>query len=109
MPKKIMRKNESMTTEKALEVLKQKFGSQYEFYINPLKVGVLRKSGASGIAFKIKQTKTDTVLIYNPFAPNPVVRGLTLGIIPILILYATSWSKLQKEVKEFIDQCPDFQ
>jgi hypothetical protein len=109
MPKKIMTKKPGMDTEKAVEIFKAKFGDKYKVYLNKLKAGVIKKSPAVGIVFAVKQKEGKTILNYNPFAPNAAVRFLTLGIIPMIILYMTGWKKLQEEVKAFVDTAPEFQ
>ncbi len=67
---------------------------------------VVKRSGWTGIALKIKHSAKDTVILFNPFAPSAFVRLLAMGLIPILVLYFTSWKELLGEFKTFASQSP---
>jgi len=62
----------------------------------------LKKSGWSGVAIKIKQDGTGTVLAYNAFSPSAMVRMLAMGLIPILIINAKSWKPLLRSFESYI-------
>lgn len=68
----------------------------------------LRKSGWTGIAIKIKQTAGGTELAYNAFSPSAAVRVLFMGLIPILIVNATSWKPLLREFEYYAQATPYF-
>ena len=70
---------------------------------------VLKKSAFSGVGFSIKYKKDKTIILYGAFAPSFFIRLLQPGVIPLLILWFSSWKSLQQEVKDFLEQCPDLQ
>tara|TARA_R110002096_G_scaffold350395_1_gene543424 strand:+ start:432 stop:893 length:462 start_codon:yes stop_codon:yes gene_type:complete len=62
----------------------------------------IKKSGWSGIAIKIKQDGSGTVLAYNAVSPSAMVRLLALGLIPLLILNAKSWMPLLRDFEQYV-------
>ena len=104
MPVLNLSKREDLTVEKVLKIFENEFSKKYKVYATKL-IGadfVIKKSGWTGIAFKITQKDDKTVIKYWPMAPSAFVRMLQLGIIPLLILYATAWKKIQNEIATFI-------
>lgn len=68
----------------------------------------LKKSGWTGIAIKIVQDGPNTVLRYNAFAPSAFVRVMAMGLIPILIVNATSWKPLLRQFEAYVQSSPYF-
>lgn len=58
---------------------------------------VLKRSGWTGLTFKIKNKPDKTEILFGPFAPSVGVRLLMNGLIPLLILYFTSWKAIKEE------------
>jgi hypothetical protein len=99
-----------LTIEKALKTFESAFGSKYEVYTTKT-IGsdfVIKKSGWTGVAVKIVQKEKETRIRYGAISPSVFVRMLGLGLIPLLILYYTSWKKMQDEVKVFIESSEAF-
>lgn len=98
-----------LTVEMVLQDLSQFAKSKsYEVYKTAL-IGadlVLKRSGWTGIAIKIKHSAQDTVILFNPFAPSALVRLMAMGLIPLLVLYFTSWKEMLGEFKAFAGQSP---
>ena len=70
---------------------------------------VLKKSGWTGIALKIKQTPTGaTEIIYNPFMPSALVRIMAMGLIPVLIVNSSSWQPLLRTFEQYLQASPFF-
>jgi hypothetical protein len=63
---------------------------------------VLKKSGWTGIAFKIKQNQGNVDIAYNAFAPSAFVRLMAMGLIPILIVNANSWKPLLRRFEQYV-------
>jgi hypothetical protein len=63
---------------------------------------VLKKSGWTGVALKIKQVNGNTELAYNAFAPSAFVRVMAMGLIPILIVNANSWKPLLRKFEQYV-------
>lgn len=69
---------------------------------------VLKKSGWTGIAFKVKQNNGMTEIAYNAFAPSAMVRVMAMGLIPILIVNSTSWKPLLRSFEQYAQSSPFF-
>jgi ribosomal protein S27AE len=69
---------------------------------------VLKKSGWTGVALKIKQNNGNTELAYNAFAPSAFVRVMAMGLIPILIVNANSWKPLLRRFEQYVQGSPYF-
>jgi len=69
---------------------------------------VLKKSGWTGVGIKIKQNNGMTELAYNAFAPSAMVRVMAMGLIPILIVNATSWKPLLRSFEHYVQSSPYF-
>ena len=111
MPKLQVKFNPALTAENLMAIFQKQFQGKYEITKNAMLFGVdfaVKKSGWTGIAVKLIQKKDSTFIRFNPFMPSPLARLLGYGLITIIILYATSWGKLQKEITEFIQNSPDF-
>ena len=67
---------------------------------------VLKKSGWTGVALKIKQNNGNTELAYNAFAPSAFVRVMAMGLIPILIVNANSWKPLLRKFEQYVKTSP---
>ena len=100
-----------ITPDALLQELTQYWGANgFTVYKSAL-VGLdvaIKKSGWSGIAIKIKQDGTGTVLAYNAFSPSAMVRLLALGLIPLLILNAKSWKPLLRDFEQYVQGSPFF-
>ncbi len=100
-----------ITPEALLQELTQYWGSQgFQVYKSAL-VGLdvaIKKSGWTGVAIKIKQDGTGTVLAYNAFSPSAMVRMLALGLIPLLILNAKSWKPMLRDFEKYVQGSPFF-
>lgn len=96
-----------LTPDTVLQELSQLAQAKsYEVYKTAL-IGadlVLKRSGWTGIAIKIKHSAQDTTILFNPFAPSALVRVLAMGLLPILILYFTSWKEILGEFTGFVGQ-----
>ncbi len=104
MVKLTLDKNLNITKENLTEILSNKFSAQgYEITMSNL-IGAdiaVKKTGAVGVAIKIKH-KTDNILIkINGYAPSVAFRLFLYGLIPILIVMP-KWKKLEREIADFI-------
>ena len=109
MPKTIIHHNPELLKEKVMEMFQNHFSGKYEVYKSNL-IGadfVVKKSGWTGVSVRLVQKKDKTMLVYAAFAPSAAVRILLMGLIPMLVCYATVWKDIQKEVKEFIESNSD--
>ncbi|NUP08754.1 MAG: hypothetical protein HOW73_22120 [Polyangiaceae bacterium] len=93
-----------VTPDSLLQELQQAFsGKGYEVYKTAL-IGadlVLKRSGWTGLALKIKHGPHGTEILFNAFAPSVLVRLLAMGLIPIIILYTGPWKAMIAEFKEY--------
>ena len=100
--------SQHITPDSLLQELTQAWGPRgFEVYKTAL-VGadlVLKKSGWTGIAIKIKHG-AQTEIFFNAFAPSLLVRLLAMGLIPILIVNSTSWKPLLAEFKQRVPGVP---
>ena len=107
--KVILPPSPDLTVDAVLQELTQfTQAKSYDIYKTAL-IGsdlVVKRSGWTGIAVKIKHSARDTVILFNPFAPSALVRVLAMGLIPILVLYFTSWKEVLGEFKTFVGQSP---
>ncbi|HEY4182448.1 MAG TPA: hypothetical protein VGM90_36705 [Kofleriaceae bacterium] len=69
---------------------------------------VLKKSGWTGLAIKIKHEAQGTELMFNAFMPSTFVRMMAMGLIPILIVNSTSWKPLIAEFGQYVTASPYF-
>lgn len=110
MPKVILPHKPELTKQQVFEVFKNHFEGTYEVYETRL-IGadfVVKKSAWTGVSVRLVQKKEKTMLVYGAFAPSAAVRVLFMGLLPMLICYATVWKKIQKEIGEFIESAPEF-
>lgn len=100
-----------ITPDSLLHELTQAWGPQgfqvYKSALPGLDVA-LKKSGWTGVAIKIKQAPTGTVLAYNAFSPSALVRAMAMGLIPLLILNASSWKPLLRAFEQYAMASPFF-
>ena len=66
---------------------------------------VLKRSGWTGIAIKIKQGG-QTEILFNPFSPSVLVRLFAMGLIPVLILQAGAWKTMIADFKNYVQSSP---
>jgi hypothetical protein len=66
----------------------------------------LKKSAWTGVAIKIKHSPTETTLVYNAYSPSALVRGLAMGVIPLLIINSTSWKPLLRTFEQYVQSSP---
>jgi hypothetical protein len=100
--KLILAPSPDLTVDMVHQELSQGYAQgKYEVYKTALLGAdlVIKQSGWTGLAIKIKHTSDGTTILFNPFAPSVLVRLLAMGLIPILILYFTSWKDM---VNEFV-------
>ena len=94
-----------ITPDSLLDELKNSWASQgFEVYKSAL-VGVdvvLKKSGWTGIALKIKQNSGNIDIAYNAFMPSAMVRILAMGLIPVLIVNSNSWQPLLRKFEAYV-------
>jgi hypothetical protein len=99
--------NPNINPDTLLQDLQQAFGPQgCEVYKTKL-IGadlVLKRTGFTGIALKIKQSPAGTEILFNPFAPSALARIFIMGLIPILILQAGPWKRLVADFKAYAGQ-----
>ncbi len=110
MAKFVAKRRLDLTPEQALEIFERAFGNHYEVYKTAL-IGadfIIKKSGFTGVSVKIKHKSDRTIIVYNALAPSAMVRILFMGVLPMLILYFTSWKAMVKEVGAFVNQDPVF-
>jgi hypothetical protein len=109
MPKVIIPHKPELSKPKVFEIFKNHYAGKYEVYETALLGAdfVVRKSGWTGVSVRLIQKKDKTKIIYAAFAPSLAVRLLFMGIIPMLICYATVWKDIQKEIGEFIESAPE--
>ncbi len=110
MPKHVVTQNTGLTSDQASAKFREHFGQTYEIYDTKL-IGadfILKKSGWTGIAFKVINKKDRAILRYNAMAPSFLVRFLFFGLITWVILYFVSWKPMQEEMASFIAECPEF-
>ncbi|MBW2457918.1 MAG: hypothetical protein JRI68_25660 [Deltaproteobacteria bacterium] len=100
-----------LTPETLIQELTARWGQQgFQVYPTALLGAdvILKKSGWTGVAIKIKQGPQGTEVLYNAFSPSIFVRLLAMGLIPILIVNATSWKPLLKEFRAYVETSPLF-
>jgi hypothetical protein len=99
-----------LNADRMFDAFHAKFGETYEVYKTALMGAdlVVKKSGSTGVSVKLVQKTDKTIIRYGGMAPSAMVRILLAGIIPYLILAATKWKALQREVGEFIENAPEF-
>jgi hypothetical protein len=100
-----------ITPDSLLQELTQQWGPRGFTVFKSMLPGLdvaLKKSGWTGIAIKIKQSPTETTIVYNAYAPSAAVRMLAMGLIPILILSASSWKPLLRVFEQYAQSSPFF-
>jgi hypothetical protein len=112
MPKIQIAYNEELTKEKVKDIFTSHFSSKYEILDSPMIIGVdfaIKKSSFTGITIKYKQNskKGEAYIIFNAYVPSAAARILLNGLLLLIILMTTSWPKMTKEVKEFIQTSQD--
>jgi hypothetical protein len=110
MAKAIISHKPELTKERVYEIFKEQFSGTYDVYQTRLLGAdfVVKKSAWTGISVRLIQKKNKTMIYYAAFAPSAAVRILFMGLIPMLICYATVWKNIQNEMKEFIESSPEF-
>jgi hypothetical protein len=109
MPKVTLRHDPELTVSKLKQLLDDQFGDRYEVYDTAL-VGadlVIKKSAWTGVSLKLKQKSDRTIVRFGAMSPSAAVRIFFMGLIPILILYFTSWRSIQNEIKTFLQGSPE--
>jgi hypothetical protein len=100
-----------ITPDTLVQELQQSWGPRgFEVYKSAL-IGidlVLKKSAATGLGIKIIHSPQSTIIRFNPFAPSVFVRLISMGLIPILIIYYNSWKPLIGEFCAYVPQSPFF-
>jgi len=98
-----------LTPDSLLAELQSRWGNQgCEVYKTAL-IGadlVLKRSGWTGIAIKIKQQGSQTTIYWNPFSPSVLVRLFAMGLIPILILKAGAWNRMIADFRAYAESSP---
>ena len=67
---------------------------------------ILKRSGWTGVAIKIKQGATQTEIIFNAFSPSVLVRLFAMGLLPILILQGGAWKRMIADFKTYAQASP---
>ncbi len=70
----------------------------------PLIDVTLKQSAWTGVGLKIKQSPTETTVVYGPFSPSVFARMVGGP----LILWFTSWGKLLREFEGYVQGSPYF-
>ncbi|MBN2532421.1 MAG: hypothetical protein JXB88_05990 [Spirochaetales bacterium] len=110
MPKEIISHKPELSKERLFEIFQNHFSGKYEVYESRL-LGtdfVVKKSAWTGVSVRLIQKKDKTMIYYSAFAPSAAVRIFFMGLIPMLICYATVWKEIQNEIKEFIESAQEF-
>jgi hypothetical protein len=93
-----------VSPDSLLQDLQQAFGPQgCEVYKTAL-IGadlVLKRSGWTGVAIKIKHGPAGSEIIFGPFSPSILVRLFAMGLIPILILQGGAWKRMIADFKSY--------
>lgn len=100
-----------ITADSLVYELNQSWGSQGASAYKTALIGadvVLKRSGWTGLAIKIKHTPQSTELLFNPFAPSVWARLFAMGLITILILRPTAWMPLAREFRAYLERAPFF-
>jgi len=109
MPKIEVRHRPDLDVQDLLGLLQDYFSPRYEVYETAL-IGadiVLRKSAWSGLSIKLIQKADKTLIRFGGMSPSVWVRMLQMGLIPLLILYLTSWKQLQQELESYLTTAPE--
>lgn len=112
MPKSELTFNKDLTKEKVKQIFTNYFSSKYSIMDNAVVIGTdfgIKKSSFTGIAVKYiyKPDKEVAFISFNAFVPSVTARILLGGLLLIVILLASSWPKITREVKEFIMSSPE--
>ncbi len=106
--KVILPPSPDLTVDAVLQEVTANFAQarSYEVYKTALLGAdlIVKRSGWTGIALKLKHSAKETVILFNPLAPSALVRIFAMGLVPILILYFTSWKEILGEFKAFVSQ-----
>ena len=110
--KVILPPSPDLTVDAVMQELTANFAQSrsYEVYKTALLGAdvIVKRSGWTGIALKVKHSSNETVILFNPLAPSALVRIFAMGLLPILILYFTSWKEILGEFKTFVSQSAMF-
>jgi hypothetical protein len=68
---------------------------------------IVKKSGWTGVTVKLKKKNNEAYIQTFGMFPGVFPRILGMGLIPILIMQATTWKKLLKEINDFIKSSPE--
>ena len=98
-----------LTPEKVMDVFSRHFPQEFEVY----KTGffgrdfVVKKNGWTGVGVKLKQDTNGTSFVFTALMPNVLLNLLFGGLLSFVLLRA-SWKGLERDVREFIENAPDF-
>ena len=67
---------------------------------------ILKKTGWTGIAFKIKQPGTYTEILFNPMSPSAMARVFAMGMIPLLVVKLAAWDPFVSEFTAYVHSSP---
>lgn len=109
MAKVVLPHMPELTAAALQEMFAKHFEGTYEVYKTMLLGAdfVIKKSSWSGVSVKLIQKKNKTIIRFGGMSPAAWARILANGLIPLLILYFTTWKTMQKEVEAFIKGCEE--
>ncbi len=103
-----IKKSDNLDIQEIQKIFEDEFGEKYKVYKPKGMIGknffVVAKSGWTGATVKFKKKNNYAQLITFGMFPGVFQRVLGMGLIPILIMQATSWKKLLQEIDGFIEK-----
>jgi len=113
MPTVTIGHHPELTAKAAMEVFQRHFADKYDVYEVKLVLRdfVIKKSGWMGYAVALKQRKDSTFFVFNAYQPSALVQFLQVTVIGWLFtwfLRRPTWKAMEREIKSFIENAPEF-
>ena len=98
-----------LTPDSAMELFRNHFGEKYEVYKvrKVLRHFCVKKSGAVGVGVRLQQGGDETALIYSAHVPSFLLNMFGANMWGLLF-FLSSWKALEREVREFVENAPEF-
>ena len=104
-----------LTSEQAQAIFRRRFEPQYRIEgpkglraIGPRRDFVVVKNAFTAVSVKLQQDRDETKFVYTGLAPRLWARVLSgLGLLTVVMSFFV-WNGLTNEVKQFIEQAPEF-
>jgi hypothetical protein len=103
-----------LTKEQAMDIFRKQFAGKYEVesWKGPL-VGsrrdfVVVKNPWTGVSVKLEQAPAETRFVYSGLAPRVWARIMFAGGLGFVLVGFLLWNGLTAEVKQFIENAPEF-